>query len=162
MGHVFEVDQPTTQSGKRRRMAELGWTEPPGLHFVPVDLSKESLSAALARGSFDTKAPAFFSWLGVIHYLERDAVLATMRSIAEVAHPGSELVFDYFEADAFVREKQALRVHFTLAEGERVGEPLKGGARSGDPRCDPRRRGLATARGPGPSRDPAAVLRRAP
>ncbi len=124
---VFELDQPATQAGKRRRFAELGWVQPPGLHFIPVDLSKESLGAALVRGSFDPKAPAFFSWLGVTYYLERDAVLQTMRSIAEVAHPGSALVFDYFEADAFAREKQALRVHFTLAEGERVGEPLRCG-----------------------------------
>jgi O-methyltransferase involved in polyketide biosynthesis len=90
-------------------------------------LAKESLGAALARGSFDPKAPAFFSWLGVTYDLERDALLQTMHSIAEVARPGSELVFDYFEADAFVREKQALRVQFTLVEGERVGEPLEGG-----------------------------------
>jgi O-methyltransferase involved in polyketide biosynthesis len=90
-------------------------------------LAKESLGAALARGSFDPKAPAFVSWLGVTYDLERDALLQTMHSIAEVARPGSELVFDYFEADAFVREKQALRVQFTLVEGERVGEPLEGG-----------------------------------
>jgi len=46
---------------------ELGLAVPPGLHFVPADLAKESLSAALARGSFAPKAPAFFSWAGLAY-----------------------------------------------------------------------------------------------
>lgn len=124
---VFEVDHPSTQSGKRRRLFELGWKEPNELRFVPVDLAKESLGTALTRSGFDSRVPAFFSWLGVTFYLKRDTVLATMRSIADIAPAGSELVFDYFETDAFVPEKQALRVHFTIREGERVGEPLTGG-----------------------------------
>ncbi len=121
---VFEVDHPDTQAGKRRRIAQLGWTVPATLHFVPVDLSRESLPAALARVPYDPALPAFVSWLGVTYYLPREALLATMRSIAEIAPAGSELVFDYFEADAFVPAKRALRVQFTMGEGERNGEPL--------------------------------------
>jgi methyltransferase (TIGR00027 family) len=148
---VFEIDHPDTQEGKRRRIAELGWAEPEGLHFVPVDLARESLPAALARVPYDRSVPTFVSWLGVTPYLAHDALLATMRSVAEVAPAGSELVFDYFESDAFVPEKRALRVHFTIREGERVGEPLKGGL---DPRTlasDLARIGLRLREDLGPS-----------
>lgn len=124
---VFEVDHPATQAGKRRRLAEVGWAEPEGLHFAAVDLARESLGAALARTPYDRDAPTFVSWLGVTYYLEREALLSTMRSIAEVTPAGSELVFDYFEAEAFVPEKCAPRVAFSFREGERVGEPLKSG-----------------------------------
>jgi O-methyltransferase involved in polyketide biosynthesis len=38
---------------------------------------------------------AFFSWLGVTHYLQPETTLNTLRAIAKVAASGSEVVFDY-------------------------------------------------------------------
>lgn len=34
---VFEVDHPSTQTFKLRRLAELGLELPEQLHFIPVD-----------------------------------------------------------------------------------------------------------------------------
>lgn len=84
--HVFEVDHPSTQGFKRRRLAELGWKHPAQLHFVPVDFAKENLASVLARSSYDLHSLSFFSWLGVTYYLTRDVVLDTLRSIS---HYGS-------------------------------------------------------------------------
>lgn len=90
---VFEVDHPDTQAWKRERLAQMA--TPPLLHFVPVDFERESLADKLALAKFDPTRPAFFIWLGVVPYLTRDAVLATLNFVASV--PDSEVVFDYGE-----------------------------------------------------------------
>ncbi|MHB1043766.1 MAG: class I SAM-dependent methyltransferase, partial [Eubacteriales bacterium] len=55
---VFEVDHPATQASKRDRLAKLGWEQPARLHFIPVDFTRDHLSAALARSSYDPQAPS--------------------------------------------------------------------------------------------------------
>ena len=122
--HVFEVDHPGTQAHKRRRLREAGQEHPARHHFVPVDFSRENLGQALEGSAYDRQAPSFFSWLGVTYYLTREAAFATLRAIAEVAPPGSTVVFDYLDAEAFVPERAARRVHIMMRLVERVGEPM--------------------------------------
>lgn len=92
---VFELDQPATQAVKRRRLGRLGEALPDNLTFVPVDFENETVAEALARSPFDRNRPAFFSWLGVTYYLSPEAVFRTLRAIAGVACPASEIVLDY-------------------------------------------------------------------
>lgn len=121
---VFEVDHPATQAFKLQRLADLGWEHPAQLHFVPVDFTQESLASALKHSSFEPQASSFFSWLGVTYYLTRDAVFATLRAIAAVAPAGSTVIFDYFDNDAFVRERAAKRVQFMVDAFAQSDEPL--------------------------------------
>jgi methyltransferase (TIGR00027 family) len=125
--HVFEVDHPATQAYKQNRLAELGWSVPPNLHFVPVDFSSESLAAALHRSAYDPGKAAFCSWLGVTYYLTREAVLDTWRALASLAPAGSAIIFDYLEADAFVPGRAAHRVLKMQEIVRNVGEPMKAG-----------------------------------
>lgn len=92
---VFEVDFPATQAWKRERLAQSGITEPPGIVYAPCDFATQSASQALAAAGLETSKPVFCSWLGVAMYLERDAVLATIRSLAPLACAPGGLVFDY-------------------------------------------------------------------
>jgi methyltransferase (TIGR00027 family) len=121
---VFEVDHPATQARKRNRLDEVGWEQPEQLHFIPVDFSRESPAAALARSSYDPGTPSFFSWLGVTYYLDRDVVSDTLRGIADVALPGSNLVFDYLDKDAFAPEKTARRVQAGMEYMRKIGKPM--------------------------------------
>lgn len=120
---VFEVDHPASQVLKRARLAESGVPLPPTLHFVPADLGAEGLASALARSSFRFDRPALFSWLGVTVYLTREANLATLRGIARLAAPGSELVFTYLEQSAL--ESPAMRR--MRAAVAAFGEPWRSG-----------------------------------
>jgi methyltransferase (TIGR00027 family) len=122
--HVFEVDHPGTQAHKRSRLQEVGREHPAQLHFIPVDFNRENLSQALGRSAYETQASSFFSWLGVTYYLTREAAFATLRSIAEVAPPGSTVIFDYLDSEAFIPERVARRVHIMMQLVERVGEPM--------------------------------------
>jgi methyltransferase (TIGR00027 family) len=94
---IFEVDHPATQGLKIQRIRELGMALPDSVHFVAADLSKESVAAALSRSAFRSDLAAFFSWLGVSMYLTRAANIATLRSIARCALPGSQLVLTYID-----------------------------------------------------------------
>jgi methyltransferase (TIGR00027 family) len=121
---VFEIDHPATQALKRRRIIEAGWEKPDRLRFVPVDFTKESLAAALSHSTYDPRTPAFFSWLGVTYYLSHDAVFATLRAIAEIAPPGSSVIFDYFDAEAFVPGKATKRMQIASEYTRKQGEPI--------------------------------------
>jgi methyltransferase (TIGR00027 family) len=93
---IYEVDHPATQAWKRQRLAEVQLAPPPWLVFVPVDFERDDLREALAVAGFQSNAPAFFTWLGVVPYLTQDAMASTLRYIASI--PNSQVVFDYMEA----------------------------------------------------------------
>jgi methyltransferase (TIGR00027 family) len=92
---VFEVDYPATQDWKRERLKQAGLAEPAFLTFAPVDFEREKLADGLRAVGFQSGRPAFFQWLGVVPYLTRDAISATLDFIG--AMPESEVVFDYAE-----------------------------------------------------------------
>jgi methyltransferase (TIGR00027 family) len=123
--NVFEVDHPNTQAQKRQRIRNAGWEVPANLHFVPVDFSKESLSDGLKTTPYDPGKATFFSWLGVTFYLGKEDVLATLRSVAGLAPKGSPIVFDYFDAAAFVpgQATQTMRLMHDIVR--QAGEPMK-------------------------------------
>jgi len=92
---VFEVDHPSTQAWKLKRLAEAGLAVPASLSFAAVDFESQGLSPGLLAAGFKPDRPAFFTWLGVVPYLEREAIAATLGYISSV--PGAEVVFDYSE-----------------------------------------------------------------
>jgi methyltransferase (TIGR00027 family) len=124
---IFEVDHPTTQAMKRERVARQGWDHPANLHYLPTDFAQEGLAEALGRSGYDPGQLSFFSWLGVSYYLTREVVFATLRSLAANAAPGSQLVFDYMDPDAFIPEKTARRVQLMQYMAAQLGEPMKAG-----------------------------------
>ncbi len=92
---VFEADRPATQQWKQACLRKANLAIPDGLSFVAVDFERQNWTAALMAAGFKPGQPAFFSWLGVVPHLSRDAVLGTLSSIASV--PGIEVAFDYGE-----------------------------------------------------------------
>jgi len=91
---VFEVDHPATQAWKREQLLDAEIAIPSSLTFVPVDFEQQALGAGLGLCGFDTSAPAFFSWLGVVPYLTREACMTTLGWIAKMP-AGSGVVFDF-------------------------------------------------------------------
>jgi methyltransferase (TIGR00027 family) len=91
---LFEVDQPSTQADKRRRLAAAGIEPPSNLEFVPIDFERTSLEEGLRPSSLDFGAPTFFSCLGVFVYLTRPAIDAIFRLVASFP-AGSEIAFTF-------------------------------------------------------------------
>jgi methyltransferase (TIGR00027 family) len=124
---IFEIDHSASQAMKRRRLDECGVAIPANVHFVPADLSRESLGSALDRSAFSRTVPAFFSWLGVTVYLSREANLATLRAIAASATPGSEVVFTYIDQRAFDSNRPSAALQHMRASAAALGEPWLSG-----------------------------------
>ena len=139
---VFEIDHPATQAHKQQRLREAGLEVPAGLNFLPVDFGQDNLAAALKRPPYDPQVPTFFSWLGVTYYLPLDAIFNTWRAVAGAAPPGSGIVFDYLDTDAFVPGRVSRRVEIMIEIVSRVGEPMITGFDPGTLAADLARLGL--------------------
>jgi methyltransferase (TIGR00027 family) len=118
---VFEVDSPAVQAWKRKHLTEVGLRVPEWTTFVPVDLEWQELRGSLADAGFRRDRPAFFHWLGVVPYLQRATVTATLRFIADVA--GSEVVFDYTEPIESYPENRRAYIAEVAARAAALGEP---------------------------------------
>ena len=110
---VYEVDHPATQGDKRAHLAELPATKAI-VRFVPVDFERDSLDTALDRAGHDRSAPTCWIWEGVVMYLTRDAMRATLAAIAGRSAPASILIVNYHTA----RSRLFARLIFRL-----IGEP---------------------------------------
>lgn len=92
---VFEIDQPSPQAWKRRRLVELGMGLPSFLHLVPVDFEAgDAWRERLEASGFNPQEPAVVASTGVSMYLTRDAVAATLRQVASLAQ-GSMLAMTF-------------------------------------------------------------------
>jgi methyltransferase (TIGR00027 family) len=98
---IYEVDHPATQTEKRRRLQKAGVPLPTNLEFVAIDFESVSLRDGLRASSLDFSQPTFFSCLGVLVYLTRDAVDAIFALVAGFP-VGSEIAFTFSTRDAVV------------------------------------------------------------
>lgn len=121
---IFELDHPATQKAKRKRLSELNVELPKNLELIPVDLENKTVAEALKHSSYIREVPAFFSWLGTIRYLTRDVVFKTLRSLASLAAPGSEIVLDYTIPDRLMDPKELKRFNKSRRLTARLGEPV--------------------------------------
>lgn len=113
---VFEVDHPDTQQVKRRRAAALT-PSARELRFVPVDFGRDDLARALREAGHDATVPTIWVWEGVIMYLTRQEVEATLACIGRRSAVGSRLIALYH------RDAPVLRIVGLLVR--LVGEPFR-------------------------------------
>jgi methyltransferase (TIGR00027 family) len=92
---VFEVDYGPTQEYKKQRVRDVLGGFPPNVVFAPIDFRKDKLSAVLHKSGYRDSVPALVIWEGVTFYISEDAVRQTLRTLADLAAPGSVLVTDY-------------------------------------------------------------------
>ena len=121
---VFELDHPASQRAKKIRLRKLRFALPEKHEFVGIDFEKEGLCEALAHSSYTGEHPAFFSWLGTVHYLTPQAVLNTLNAIAACAGQGSELVLDYSGTEGLAAASDQKMVKQLKRYTDRRGEPM--------------------------------------
>ena len=119
---VFEVDHPATQAWKRERLAEVEIAAPAGLTYAPVNFETATLADGLAAAGFDPAQPSFFTWAGVVPYLTRAAVLATLTYVGALPG-GSEIVFDYSDPPSALGDEQRAAHALRAERVARIGEP---------------------------------------
>lgn len=128
----FEVDRPATIAAKRDALAQVG-IKRAEVSLVAADFEKEDWFTRLVEAGFDPTQPALFICEGVLPYLDREAVMSTLRTIAGTAK-GTIVAFDYFTSE--VLESQALVMRSIRASLKAGGEVLKFGVDSTPPSRD--------------------------
>lgn len=118
---VFEADHPETQAWKLSRLAAAGLAIPASLTFAPVDFEGDGLAAGLRAAGFAADRPTVFVWLGVVPYLGRPAIAATLAYVAGV--PDAEVVFDYSEPLENYPPEWRAGMAALAASAAAVGEP---------------------------------------
>jgi methyltransferase (TIGR00027 family) len=121
---VFEVDHPATQAWKRRRLEAGSIPIPASMTFAPVDFERQTLADGLAGARFDAGRPAFFSWLGVVPYLTRNAAMETFRFVGSLP-AGSGIAFDYALPPEALNLVQRLALKALSDRVAAAGEPFR-------------------------------------
>jgi methyltransferase (TIGR00027 family) len=121
---VIEVDHPATQAWKRDLLASAGIAIPASASFVAVDFARQTLFGELQRSEFCFDEPAFFSWLGVVPYLTRDAALGTLRWIGSLPS-ASSVAFDYAIARTALNFLERTALDALSRRVARAGEPFQ-------------------------------------
>jgi methyltransferase (TIGR00027 family) len=121
---VFEVDFPATQEWKRSMLDDAAITLPENVTYVPLDFEHKTLAAGLAEAGFDSGAPAFFGWLGVVPYLTLAAFRATLGAVAQLP-AGSAVSFDYSVAPETLSKVGRTAFDALAGRVAAAGEPLQ-------------------------------------
>jgi methyltransferase (TIGR00027 family) len=120
---VFEVDHPSTQAWKKKR---IGASKPlaKSVTYVTMDFAKDSLDTKLEESGHDAKRPTIWLWEGVTMYLPPGARESTMRVVASRTAKGSRLIETYVEPAMSTLPgitRGVVRQFFSV-----IGEPLVG------------------------------------
>ncbi|MGW3292186.1 class I SAM-dependent methyltransferase [Streptomyces sp. NPDC001002] len=122
---VWEVDHPASQKDKQERLAMAG--APPvlarSLHFTPVDFATDDLGSAPEASGHDASVPTTWLWEGVVPYLTRGEVRATVRAFADRSAQGSTLVLNYQSPS--VKASAGRLVARVLSSSVTAGEPWR-------------------------------------
>ncbi|MEH7671135.1 class I SAM-dependent methyltransferase [Bacillus pumilus] len=121
---IFEIDYPTTQEFKKKKLDEANLKIPSNLHFVSMDFTKKLSYQNLTGKGFDNKK-TFFSLLGVSYYLTKEEVSSLIDYLFTKVPSGSSIVFDYADEKLFEEKGTSNRVENMLKMASIGGEPMK-------------------------------------
>jgi methyltransferase (TIGR00027 family) len=121
---VFEVDHPATQQWKLDLLAAGGFSHPANLTYAPVDFERQALGEQLREAGFDSGAPTFFAWLGVVPYLTLEAFRGTIGFIGSQP-AGSGVVLDYGQPRSALPFLEKLAHDSLAARVQLAGEPFR-------------------------------------
>ena len=99
---VFEVDHPDSQREKQKRASALKQAARE-VRFVPLDFAQDDLEQALREAGHDPRAATTWVWEGVVMYLTRTAIDATLAAIARRSAQGSRLIVLYHSPALLLR-----------------------------------------------------------
>jgi methyltransferase (TIGR00027 family) len=95
---VIELDFPTTQEWKKRRVKSVLGSLPDHVTYAPIDFIRDSIGDVLAAAGHDRSKPTFYLSEGLCMYLAESVVRVTLQALAASSAAGSELVIEYVSA----------------------------------------------------------------
>jgi len=92
---TFEVDHPTTQLDKLKKVQTIFSKIPEHINYVAMDFNTQTLEEQLLAAGYEHALKTLFIWQGVSMYLTNLAVDATLNFVVNHSGSGSAIVFDY-------------------------------------------------------------------
>lgn len=121
---IYEIDEPQTQQWKKERLANLSYSVPSHLHFVPVNFEKEeSWPEELIASGFNKSKPAIVVSTGVSMYLSLEANIKTFSQVARLA-PGTTFATTFMLALDLLDAKERSIMEFVMNRAEESGTPF--------------------------------------
>ena len=117
---VFEVDHPTTQEVKLKRLKKVIDPLPDHVTFIPVDFDTNTLAERLLASSYNEQGKTLFIWQGVTMYLTPKGIDSTLAFITNHSGPDSPVIFDYFYNETLRDMEMKTTRRITRAIGERL------------------------------------------
>lgn len=117
---VIEVDQPASQAEKRGMLRRAKIDAPDNLRYAEIDFEQETLADGLRRSGVAFDVRTFFSWLGVTMYLTREAIDATLATVASFPR-GSQIVLTFAQPTDPAELKNGIGIFAERAA--ELGEP---------------------------------------
>ena len=103
---IFELDRAEIITDKIRR-AKLANLAVIGEHrYIPCDLAKVDLRAALTKNGFDAEKAAFGSLLGLSYYISKEDFAHLLAKTGKIWTNGSSLIFDYPASSSDAKSQQ--------------------------------------------------------
>ncbi|UOY89752.1 class I SAM-dependent methyltransferase [Bacillus glycinifermentans] len=121
---IFEVDHPSTQEFKKKRLENTAYDIPDHLHFVPMDFTREFSYQSLIDEGFENEK-TFFSLLGVSYYLTKEENANLISHLFSKVPSGSSIVFDYADERLYEEKGISNRVENMVKMAAASGEPMK-------------------------------------
>ncbi|TGA99130.1 class I SAM-dependent methyltransferase [Sporolactobacillus shoreae] len=121
---IFEVDHPSSQEFKKKRLADAHLEIPDNLHFVSMDFTNTVTYQNLITEGFEDKK-TFFSLLGVSYYLTKEENAKLIQNLFAKIPKGSSIVFDYADETLFDTKGRSNRVANMIKAANGCGEPMK-------------------------------------
>lgn len=121
---IFEIDYPSTQEFKKKRLDHANFKIPSNLHFVSMDFTHMFSFQNLIDEGFDNKK-TFFSFLGVSYYLTKEENSSLINNLFAKVPSGSSIVFDYADEKLFEEKGMSNRVENMVKMASASGEPMK-------------------------------------
>jgi methyltransferase (TIGR00027 family) len=128
---IFAVDHPASLAWTQARLREHRFIRPSNLTYVPVDLEDRRLGEQLAACGFNPQVSSFCSALGVIQYLDRNAIDALFEFVSTL-NAGSEIVFSFAPPDDELNGDDLDAATAGVARTAALGEPWKSRLRAND------------------------------
>jgi len=129
--NIFELDAPTTQQHKKKRLQKHNISIPQQVSFVPINFSKERMDNVLSKAGYDASLKSFFIWEGVTMYLPGEAVRETLAFIKNNSGRDSIVAFDYFYKSFIDGKCDYYGAKELLASVSKTGEPYQFGLEEG-------------------------------
>ncbi|MCT1577291.1 class I SAM-dependent methyltransferase [Oceanobacillus kimchii] len=121
---IFEIDHPSTQEFKKKKLDQARFKIPSNLHFIPMDFTKKFSYQSLIEEELDNHR-TFFSLLGVSYYLTKEEIANLVDKLFTKIPSGSSIVFDYADEKLFKEKGMSNRVQNMVQMASASGEPMK-------------------------------------